>query len=426
VCRQAGYFEHALYLAKSHHHHEQALKIIVEDMKGYPSALEYIAMLSFQECEKVLKKYGKNLMSCMPEQTTHLLMDLCTHYKPKGVSGTSQSASQTRIKANAEEFIHVFVDNEDWLAKFLEYVVQQGLATNLIYNTLLEIYLREDVSETASETERKERLGKATALLNDPRAQFDEDHALVLCQMHDFKAGILIVYEHLKLYREIVDFHMENNDYSQVITSCKKYGPMDPDLWIDAITYFALREDDCHHEIEEVLNNIDRENLLPPLPVIQILSQKPTTQLAVVKDYIIRRLSQENQLIAEDQRSINNYREETEKMKKEYEELQTGAKIFQQHKCTACTGPLDLPSVHFLCMHSFHLRCLGEYDKECPVCVRNNRKILEIKRSLEDSVDQHEAFFRELDAAPDGFEVVAKYLGRGILSPSSTSLAKLP
>jgi len=49
---------------------------------------------------------------------------------------------------------------------------------------------------------------------------------------------------------------------------------MDPDLWIDAITYFALREDDCHHEIEEVLNNIDRENLLPPLPVIQILSQK--------------------------------------------------------------------------------------------------------------------------------------------------------
>lgn len=39
----------------------------------------------------------------------------------------------------------MFVDNEDWLAKFLEYVVQQGLATNLIYNTLLEIYLREDV-----------------------------------------------------------------------------------------------------------------------------------------------------------------------------------------------------------------------------------------------------------------------------------------
>lgn len=49
---------------------------------------------------------------------------------------------------------------------------------------------------------------------------------------------------------------------------------MDPDLWIEALTYFALRDDDCQHEIGEVLNNIDRDNLLPPLPIIQILSQK--------------------------------------------------------------------------------------------------------------------------------------------------------
>lgn len=49
---------------------------------------------------------------------------------------------------------------------------------------------------------------------------------------------------------------------------------MDPELWIEALNYFALREDNCQHEIGEVLNNIDRENLLPPLPVIQILSQK--------------------------------------------------------------------------------------------------------------------------------------------------------
>ena len=140
---------------------------------------------------------------------------------------------------------------------------------------------------------------------------------------------------------------------------------MDPDLWIEALTYFALRDDDCQHEIGEVLNNIDRDNLLPPLPIIQILSQKvrrsleptthrmvvrethrapplfvvvvsvyqPTTQLAVVKDYIVRRLSQENQLIAEDQRCINNYREETEKMKKEFEELRSGY-VPHTHKLT--------------------------------------------------------------------------------------------
>lgn len=124
VCRQAGYFEHALYLAKvstlasfwivtfsnpmaqSRNHHEQALKIMVEDLKDYQNAITYIATLNFAEvlsqplmlyelsltgfphqCEKVLKKYGKNLVTCMPEQTTNLLMNLCTNYKPKGAKG---------------------------------------------------------------------------------------------------------------------------------------------------------------------------------------------------------------------------------------------------------------------------------------------------------------------------------------------------
>src|SRR6218665_269449 len=30
------------------------------------------------------------------------------------------------------------------------------------------------------------------------------------------------------------------------------------------------------------------------------------------------------------------------------------AKIFQNQKCSVCSHALDLPSVHFLCQHSFH------------------------------------------------------------------------
>lgn len=45
--------------------------------------------------------------------------------------------------------------------------------------------------------------------------------------------------------------------------------------------------------------DIDRDNLLPPLLVIQILSEKKTATLSLIKDYIIKRLQQENQLITE-------------------------------------------------------------------------------------------------------------------------------
>jgi len=51
----------------------------------------------------------------------------------------------TQLQAMAEEFIHIFVNQPEWLTKFLEFIITQGVATPPIYNTLLELYLRENV-----------------------------------------------------------------------------------------------------------------------------------------------------------------------------------------------------------------------------------------------------------------------------------------
>ena len=49
VCRQAGYYDHALFLAKEHQLHEWYLKIQLEDIKDYQLTLEYIGKLDFDE-----------------------------------------------------------------------------------------------------------------------------------------------------------------------------------------------------------------------------------------------------------------------------------------------------------------------------------------------------------------------------------------
>ena len=66
-------------------------------------------------------------------------------------------------------------------------------------------------------------------------------------------------------------------------------------------------------------------------------------------------------------------------------DLRTQARVFQNNRCSACQAPLDLPAVHFLCMHSFHQRCLGDNERECVKCAPENRTVMEIKRSLEAS-----------------------------------------
>jgi len=39
--------------------------------------------------------------------------------------------------------------------------------------------------------------------------------------------------------------------------------------------------------------------------------------------------------------------------------LTFSARVFQVTRCSACGAPLDLPTVHFMCKHSFHQRYKG-------------------------------------------------------------------
>jgi hypothetical protein len=217
------------------------------------------------------------------------------------------------------------------------------------------------------------------------------------------------------MYREIVQHHMDRNKHINVIHECKKYGAKDPGLWVQALSYFATHEDEeCEDYIIEVLECIERQRLLPPLRVVQILAQNKTKPLSVVKDYIIRVLEHEKEIITSDQREIKRYQEETAAMKQQAQELTTRSTTFQNLKCHACTNGLTLPAIHFLCMHSFHQRCVVDNDRECPKCANDFRKVKEIKSQMRASANQHDKFFKKLEDSEDGFATVAEYFGRGI------------
>ncbi|KAK3753540.1 hypothetical protein QZH41_018510 [Actinostola sp. cb2023] len=356
VCRQAGYFKHAVYLANKFDQHDWYLKIQLEDLKDYHKALEYIATLDFVEAESNMKNYGKILVNNVPDEATMLLKRLCT--------GTSKAN-----KARSEEFIHIFVHQKAKLIEFLEHMIQvERKSSSLLYNTLLELYLNNAAHETDIQVSCIAQVAherKALDLLMNTEAGYDLYHAMVLAQMHHFKAGILYLYEKAKLYQQILHYHMEQNDYVNVIDTCKKHGNQDSGLWVQALSYFARKETNCKVQIMEVLScifikcfklikDIDRGNLMSPLLVLQTLAHNSTATLAVIKDYILHRLQMEDELIAKDERLVRQYSEETVKMRTQIQELKKSAQVFQGAKCSMCSRPLDLPAVHFLCLHSFH------------------------------------------------------------------------
>ena len=96
VCRQAGYFEHASYLAKKYERHEDYLRIQIEDAGNYKLALAYLRRLGPEtvscflrplirmltvwclKAETNLARYGRAMLGNLPRETTELLIDICT------------------------------------------------------------------------------------------------------------------------------------------------------------------------------------------------------------------------------------------------------------------------------------------------------------------------------------------------------------
>ncbi|KAM0787031.1 hypothetical protein ACM66B_006297 [Microbotryomycetes sp. NB124-2] len=77
VCRQAGYFDHAVWLAERYQEHSEYLRIQVEDRHDHQQALTYLSKLEPRVAKESLVKYGRFLLDAEPDKTTDLLIDLC-------------------------------------------------------------------------------------------------------------------------------------------------------------------------------------------------------------------------------------------------------------------------------------------------------------------------------------------------------------
>ncbi|KAK9077398.1 hypothetical protein SSX86_005735 [Deinandra increscens subsp. villosa] len=447
VCRAANYHEHAMYVAKKSGRHEWYLKILLEDLGNYEEALQYISSLDQGQAGVTVKEYGKLLIEHKPIETIEILMRLCT-----------EEGTHAYMLPSPVDFLNIFIHHPRSLMIFLEkYInkVKDSPAQVEIHNTLLELYLSSDLTfplmsqsqanigengtsngklaqeheDIKTENDHKERLKKGLVLLkgawpsDQEQPLYDVDLAIILCEMNGFKEGLLYLYEKLKLYKEVIACYMRGHDHDGLIACCKRLGDSgtggDPTLWADLLKYFGELGEDCSKEVKEVLTYIERDDILPPIMVLQTLSSNPFLSLSVIKDFISRKLEHESKLIEEDRRMIDKYQEETSTMRKEIQDLRTNARIFQLSKCTACTFTLDLPAVHFMCMHSFHQRCLGDNEKECPECAPEYRSVLETKRNLEQNSKNQDQFFNQVKNSKDGFSVIAEYFGKGIISKTS-------
>ena len=157
-------------------------------------------------------------------------------------------------------------------------------------------------------------------------------------------------------------YHMQHEQYRQVIAVCERHGEQEPSLWEQALSYFARKEEDCKEYVAAVLKHIESKNLMPPLlgtseggregcrlptalgqgrfhsiervllgslscflpgpiSVVQTLAHNSTATLSVIRDYLVQKLQKQSQQIAQDELRVRRYREETTRIRQEIQEL---------------------------------------------------------------------------------------------------------
>ncbi|GIM12899.1 hypothetical protein Vretimale_16129 [Volvox reticuliferus] len=262
---------------------------------------------------------------------------------------------------------------------------------------------------------------------------YDPDHALVLCRLHGFRKGLLFLYDRLRLPREALQVYMSGGDHAGLISAVLKYGDAsrggDPVLWSEVLEYFVSQHDanppasDCSTQIMQVVEHVERSGVLPPLVVLQTLSRSRRLPLSLIRGYMERALQRDTAAVARDREAVSRLAAETAALREEVTKLRTQPRLFQNSRCSASGAPLELPVVHFLCGHSFNLRQLGENDRECPLCGPDQRRVAEIRHSMQAASMQPERFFAELRQATDGFSVVAEHFGRGLMNVTPAAAA---
>jgi len=169
---------------------------------------------------------------------------------------------------------------------------------------------------------------------------------------------------------------------------------------------------------------------MAPLQVIQTLSTNAVATMGMIKKYLGDTIERERREIANNRNLITSYRDATATKRQELVDLATKPTVFQSRRCASCGGSLDLPTVHFLCKHSFHQRCLnipanagglasmyeaGMEGVECPICEKQNSTLKAIRRAQVEAAGRHDLFTDVLGRSRDGLGTVAEFFGRGVM-----------
>jgi hypothetical protein len=138
-------------------------------------------------------------------------------------------------------------------------------------------------------------------LLTSLQIPISTSSVLLLSDLSGFREGSTLVREQEGLRSDIFRSYTSAKDTRGAIQALQKYGPEEPQLYVDALTYFASSPkilEEAGEELDVVLKRINDDGLMSPLQVIQALSNNAVVTMGRVKKYLSDNIERERKEIS--------------------------------------------------------------------------------------------------------------------------------
>ncbi|KAI5955067.1 vps11 [Candida jiufengensis] len=449
--KECGFYKQVLKLLFKLNQTNLIVDIQLYDLKKPKVALNYIKSLKIDDLLIILIDHSKKLLDECPIETTELLINVFTgHYKPKEVEANNEEGADieknvelTNYKSflkyltlNSSEDKEIeeeittteptylppkpnliyssFTNHPNEFVIFLEACIEafdkyQGniMDKKEVLITLLEMYL--SIYKT---TGNEEWLEKASDLVTQYQKLLDPKSLLLLSHLYNFEPGEVTVQDDLQT---IESFQVEGN-LEKCLVFLNSRGGERPELYKSMLEYIISSKEIYKQVNLNDLKLIIKNAQMEPLDLLNLLTSdgKEYIDFQVVKEYLLRFFTVEDQSINNNEKLIDFYQKESIKSSYRLTEL-SQTFVISNSICSVCHLHLDYPVVHFKCKHSMHQKCLNSVvDDEnndtlrCPICYT-----IEIKQ--ESFKDNTEFFMDSLQSSKDSFKVISEYIGKGVM-----------
>lgn len=292
----------------------------------------------------------------------------------------------------------------------------------------------------------------------------------ILYNNEDYEGIVRVCLESAEQLPELKQLDMEYGDAAtaEYVQLFNERTAMNKSLWTSAISFFATKLAEYQSKLEsdnneslkskiektqdslrEILKQSTSNHIFTSVELIRVLSSKwisrneakglnenfkhsGTLSLGVIREFLLKILSNEETTINQLQGKIDLYQNETKTLFEKINILTEETHKFDNEYCDSCGTPLELPIIRFRCNHGYHRRCLqpkltsdslnselgelGELDRqyECILCARKHEAVLLQVKTVENADYRANTLRSELFLANPGdkFNVLADWFSK--------------